>query len=91
MIRLPATSSRSSRNAGRSSLGVAVASSDGEKRLGGLVVGAPAGTETSSRSGQRSAVSFPPNTQPVSMLIVLLSHSGSATGVCPYTTVALPR
>ena len=40
-----------------------------------------AGTDTSSFSGQRRAVSLPPNTQPVSMLIVLLSHSGSGTGV----------
>ena len=42
-----------------------------------------AGTETSSRSGQRSAVSLPPKTQPVSRHIVWLTHSGSGVGVCP--------
>ena len=33
--------------------------------------------------GQRSAVSVPPNTQPVSRQIVLLIHSGSGSGVWP--------
>ena len=28
-------------------------------------------------------VSFPPKTQPVSMLMVRFNHSGSGTGVCP--------
>jgi hypothetical protein len=50
-----------------------------------------AGTDTNVRSGYRSAVSLPPNTQPVSMSTVLLSHSGSGTGVWPYTTIARPR
>src|SRR5436190_22780209 len=34
---------------------------------------------------------LPPKTQPVSMLTVPLSHSGSGTGVWPYTTIACPR
>ena len=42
-----------------------------------------AGTTTSSRSGQRSAVSLPPKTQPVSMQIVLLTQSASGVGVWP--------
>ena len=42
-----------------------------------------AGAETISRSGYRRAVNFPPNTQPVSMLMVPFSHSGSGTGVWP--------
>jgi hypothetical protein len=54
-----------------------------DQRAHRLVVVRSAGTETSSRSGQRSAVRRPPKTQPVSMLIVLLTHSGSATGVWP--------
>ena len=53
----------------------------GTRRLGSTCCAA--GTETSSFSGQRSAVSLPPNTQPVSMLIVRFSHSGSGTGVWP--------
>ena len=36
-------------------------------------------------------MSLPPKTQPVSMLTVRLSHSGSGTGVWPYTTIAEPR
>ncbi len=50
-----------------------------------------AGTETTSRSGYRSAVSVPPNTQPVSRHIVLLTHSAVGAGVWPYSTIALPR
>ena len=40
-------------------------------------------TDASSRSGQRSAVSEPPKTQPVSMQIVPFNQSASGTGVCP--------
>ena len=40
-------------------------------------------TDTTSFSGYRRDVSFPPNTQPVSILIVPFSHSGSCTGVWP--------
>ena len=46
--------------------------------------------DTISFSGYRSAVSFPPNTQPVSILMVRFNHSGSTIGVWPYTTVAAP-
>ena len=42
-----------------------------------------AGTETSSISGQRSAVSVPPKTQPVSRQIVPFSQSASGVGVWP--------
>ncbi len=42
-----------------------------------------AGTSTSSRSGQRSAVSLPPKTAPVSRQMVLLSQVASGTGVWP--------
>ncbi|CAM5579070.1 hypothetical protein SALBM217S_02879 [Streptomyces griseoloalbus] len=42
-----------------------------------------AGTSTSSRSGQRSAVSLPPNTAPVSRQMVLFSQVASGTGVWP--------
>lgn len=40
-----------------------------------------AGTSTSSRSGQRSAVSLPPNTAPVSRQMVLFSQVAVGTGV----------
>ncbi len=42
-----------------------------------------AGTVTISRSGQRSAVSLPPKTAPVSRQMVLFSHVASGTGVWP--------
>ena len=64
---------------------------------GSSVIGRPgtaycrrAGTATSLRSGQRSAVSAPPNTQPVSMSTVSCFHRGASTGVWPYTTSASP-
>lgn len=42
-----------------------------------------AGTSTSSRSGQRSAVIFPPKTAPVSRQMVLLIQEVLGTGVWP--------
>ena len=78
MMRLPSTSSRSS-SPGASRLDAA-----GRERLApARSTSRAAGTETSSRSGQRSAVSLPPNTQPVSMQIVSLTHAASGTGVWP--------
>ena len=54
-----------------------------QERSSRFAVGRAAATETNSRSGHRRAVSFPPKTQPESMFVVRLSHSGSGTGVCP--------
>ena len=57
----------------------------------GAVYMRAAGTETSSRSGHRSAVSLPPKQQPVSMQMVLFCHCASASGVWPWIMAALPR
>ena len=48
-------------------------------------------TLTNSCSGQRSAVSAPPNTHPVSMQMHRFTHSGASAGVWPYTTLARAR
>ena len=52
--------------------------------IGMAVVGKPVGNPD-------SASVLPPKAQPVSMQIVLLSHSALTTGVWPYTIVVLPR
>ena len=63
-------------------LAMNIASGLGWKGLSRLVIHAGGGNETSSRSGQRIAVSRPPNTQPVSMQMVLLIQWARA-GVWP--------
>ncbi len=84
-MRLPSTSSRS-----RGSSCWACAESSSQGRFGGYPSGRiglewvfVAETETISFSGHLSAVSLPPNTQPVSTHSVLFSHSASGTGVWP--------
>ncbi len=76
-VRRPCTSARSS---GRPSCPPGASVPSG---LTGSYQTRSAGTSTSSRSGQRSAVSFPPKTAPVSRQMVLFSQVACKTGVWP--------
>ncbi len=75
--RRPATSARSS---GRPS--APPGASDASGRTGSYQT-CSAGTSTSSRSGQRRAVSLPPKTAPVSRQMVLFSQTAEGVGVWP--------
>ncbi len=76
-IRRPWTSPRSS---GRPSWPPGASPASG---LTGSYQTFSAGTSTSSRSGQRRAVIFPPKTAPVSRQMVLLIQAVFGTGVWP--------